>query len=928
MTNINIFLSYRREDSASQTREIKNVLERAEYNVFMDRSIWPGDVWPIEIENALNNAHVVLAIIGEKWLKCRDESSGRRRIDNENDWVRRELSRALQTNKKVIPVLIYGTRMPSQEDLPEDLKDLSNRKAVKLTEDNWEDDLENLLNKIPSRESHLPVSKPIFLLASESPRRKELLKQIGWEEGFDYFTIHGSVNLGTENEARLNLDQVKKIAEKTARKKINWVIDQHSDIAKKIGREWNWLETIIIGIDTIVLCNGKILDRPLLRSLSHAGPEDIETARKSAKQMLKEQRGGKIHIITSVAVATARDYLDPEIETVVTEAEMRSYSDSEIDDYILYAEPFDKAGALGIQEKGVSLFKKIKGSYTNVVGLPLQEFVSLLEEKYKNTFSLPELKSSLKTKGANKDEIKFSVVCVGDINYDYIYDKLPQGFFPKLLPPGQKIIGPIHRAVGGTAVNFAKSAKKIGFKDCFVVGAIGGDALGDEIRKELNVYDIDPIDIREPSEKTSIAIILRDRSGEDTSITLTDSHQSLPDPVVDKARAKIRDSDVFYCSGYCLIDPNREAGALKLLQAARESKRLVVLDVVVGMSDNKKSFDELTSKLTNQKSRTLVDILVSELPEIFRWFRIETDQKTELELWDLNKSVLIRQLRKKFPVTILRTSKYTDEIIITPDDVLGPQTLEYGSLEAREKVGYGDRRTAKQIYSLLSPRIVLASQSPQRVNLLCQIIAPSKIQVVVSTCTEAKIPDETSYDRVKRLAKEKAEDVFRQGEYHDDIELIIGADTEIIRKGENDKWEMIEHPQNVNEAIQELTKLSGRTHKAITGIAIIGKDPQTGQIKTIVEYVETEVTFADLTPEQIKIYAETKEPLGRAGAYAIQGLGAMLAKNLEGSYSNVVGLPLERLSGILAEEFNKPIWKFDKVSSWSFPSPIKELRQS
>jgi septum formation protein len=66
--------------------------------------------------------------------------------------------------------------------------------------------------------------------------------------------------------------------------------------------------------------------------------------------------------------------------------------------------------------------------------------------------------------------------------------------------------------------------------------------------------------------------------------------------------------------------------------------------------------------------------------------------------------------------------------------------------------------------------------------------------------------------------------------------------------------------------------------------------------------------------------------MGRAGAYAIQGLGALLIKSLEGSYSNVVGLPLERLSEILAEEFEKPIWKFDVVSNWSFPDPLKDLR--
>lgn len=86
---------------------------------------------------------------------------------------------------------------------------------------------------------------------------------------------------------------------------------------------------------------------------------------------------------------------------------------------------------------------------------------------------------------------------------------------------------------------------------------------------------------------------------------------------------------------------------------------------------------------------------------------------------------------------------------------------------------------------------------------------------------------------------------------------------------------------------------------------------------------KTTVTFIDASEEERDAYADTGEPIGRAGAYAIQGLGTMLIKSVDGSYSNVVGLPLEKLSKILADEFGKPIWRFDKVSSWCFPDPIK-----
>jgi septum formation protein len=337
------------------------------------------------------------------------------------------------------------------------------------------------------------------------------------------------------------------------------------------------------------------------------------------------------------------------------------------------------------------------------------------------------------------------------------------------------------------------------------------------------------------------------------------------------------------------------------------------------------SWNELDKSLINDKNERLVDVIASEMPEIFAWFGIDTTNQTEMQTWELHKDVLVQKLRGKFQVAILRTSNYTHEIIITSDEILGPTLLDYGSLETHKKVGYGDFRTAKQMHSFLSPRIVLASKSPQRFDLLGQIVAPSKIEVVVSNSSEEKVAYETPHDRVKRLALKKADAVFKAGNYHNDIELIIGADTEIIRKREDGEWDMIGHPQTVEHAIQDLTSLNGKSHYAVTGIAIIGRDPETNKVKRFTDYVETKITFGNLSPEQIRSYAETGEPIARAGAYAIQGLGTMLIKDLDGSYSNVVGLPLERLSEILAQEFNKPIWLFDKVSNWTFPAHLKDL---
>jgi len=548
--------------------------------------------------------------------------------------------------------------------------------------------------------------------------------------------MHASVNLELNDEPNLSLDGAKKIAEKTVRRKINWIMRNAQMISETLGGNWNRANTILIGVDTIVYCNGKILDRPLLVDLHLAGPQHIEQARISARKMLMEERGQTIYIVTSLAVTTANDHQNIHVKTGVTEAKLRFYSEDDIDKYLLNSEPFDKAGAFGLQEKGVSLFTKIKGSYTNVVGLPLEEFVPLLAKNYGNIFALPELKSSL-GKPLTLERAVLSVACVGDINYDYIYDKFPENFFTALRPPGKKTIGEIHRAVGGTAVNFAKGAKRAGFSQCYVVGIVGGDALGEQIQTELNEIDIIPIFPSNANQKTSIAIIFRDIAREDTSITITDAHQSLPEFLVGLATDTIRKSDVFYCSGYCLTDQNRRASALKMMEIAKQAKQLVVLDVVVDMQHE--VIDELTTRLNDGKKGVLVDVIASELPEIFAWFQLDAKDKVELEVWRLHEKLLVRELRKKFQVAILRTSNYTDEIIVTPDEVIGPVQLNYKSLEARQKVGYGDFRTAKQMHSFLSPRIVLASKSPQRLALLSQIIAPSKIEAVVSNLDEKRV---------------------------------------------------------------------------------------------------------------------------------------------------------------------------------------------
>lgn len=936
MSKPKVFLSYRRDDSEQATRNIYLGFKDAGYEqVFMDiPRIDPGEKWPDLIDDALGAADVVIAVIGKTWLSCCDTDS-RRRIDGPDDPVRWELRKALQGRKKIVPVLVGNANMPSAKSLPEDLEKLASFQAKHLTSANWDEDLKALVSSIEGGKPGGTKAKAALVLASTSPRRQQLLGTIGWTAGEDYFPIHASVrppdNIGTI----WTLETSKDLAERMARKKITYLRTDPDTLNEQLPFGWRMAQTLLIGVDTIVFCRGKVLDRPLLKAFELAGRHDLARARERAKEMLLGESGQIIYVITGLAMAAAGSYEAPATMTVVTEAKLRAYSETDIDSYISCSEPFDKAGAFGIQEAGVSLFEWIKGSYTNVVGLPLREFIEMLRREYGNTFALPELSSrpalmrSTASVGAAPAGScgPLSAVCVGDINYDFIYDRFPPGFLSELAAPGKKVKVPIRRAVGGTAVNFAKGAKEAGFSPCSVVGVIGGDALGTHILHELADLEIKTIHHRDPGMRSSIAIILRDKAEKDISLTLTDAHQSLPAATVKEALTSIEKSDVVYCSGYCLIDGDRCDSALVILSAAKKANCMVVLDVVVDMT-KVISLSQLERSLKQDETLPLVDVAVAEMPEIFDWFDLAMNGKNEIDLWNQHQDELVEQLRQRFPVTILRTRSYTHEIVITPNQVDGPNPLDYSTLEPEMKTGYGDIRTARQVHSFLSPRIVLASRSPQRLELLRQIVAPSKIQVVVSSCEEEVRRRESPEERVKRVALEKAEWVLTRGTFHDDIELIIGADTEIVRKGANGRWEMIGHPETPDEALEDLSRLNNGDHYALTGVAVIGRDPEaeSRRLKKLVVCEKTMVTFIDASEEQLHAYAETREPIGRAGAYAIQGLGTMLIKSINGSYSNVVGLPLEKVSQVLADEFGKPVWRFDKVSNWDFPDPIKGLR--
>jgi len=186
------------------------------------------------------------------------------------------------------------------------------------------------------------------------------------------------------------------------------------------------------------------------------------------------------------------------------------------------------------------------------------------------------------------------------------------------------------------------------------------------------------------------------------------------------------------------------------------------------------------------------------------------------------------------------------------------------------------------------PEIVLASASPRRRELLAQLgIA---CQVIPSAADETLLPGETPEGHVVRLSCAKALDVAGRPEVSG--RWFIGSDTVVVRDDA-----ILGKPGNASEAAAMLHSLAGRSHRVISGFAV--HDRQSGATRS--GAVTTRVHFKALTATEIEGYIATGEPFDKAGAYAIQGIGAFMVPRIEGSYSNVVGLPLCELVTALEE---------------------------
>lgn len=192
-----------------------------------------------------------------------------------------------------------------------------------------------------------------------------------------------------------------------------------------------------------------------------------------------------------------------------------------------------------------------------------------------------------------------------------------------------------------------------------------------------------------------------------------------------------------------------------------------------------------------------------------------------------------------------------------------------------------------------SPKnLILASRSPRRSELLRSLglefeVSPSKVDEITD-------PEQSPEQNATNIARDKARWVARRnpGSY------VLGADTMVVLD-----QEIIGQPSDEEDACRILSKLAGKQHRVITGVVLIS--PNTEEYETA---VVSRVTLKSISENEIRSYIATGEPLDKAGAYAIQGEGSFLVESWEGSWSNIVGLPLEALTDLF-EQAGFPIPK-------------------
>jgi septum formation protein len=180
--------------------------------------------------------------------------------------------------------------------------------------------------------------------------------------------------------------------------------------------------------------------------------------------------------------------------------------------------------------------------------------------------------------------------------------------------------------------------------------------------------------------------------------------------------------------------------------------------------------------------------------------------------------------------------------------------------------------------------LILASASPRRAELLTN--AGYEFDVRVADVDEAVGPGEAPDDYVLRVARDKARAIAARDT--GGTALVIGADTTVVVAGQ-----ILGKPRGPADAARMLTLLSGTDHDVLTGVVIVGRGREEAEV------ARTRVHFVPLTDEDIAWYVSSGEPDGKAGAYAIQGRAARFIDRIEGSWSNVVGLPVATVARMI-----------------------------
>lgn len=180
-------------------------------------------------------------------------------------------------------------------------------------------------------------------------------------------------------------------------------------------------------------------------------------------------------------------------------------------------------------------------------------------------------------------------------------------------------------------------------------------------------------------------------------------------------------------------------------------------------------------------------------------------------------------------------------------------------------------------------QLILASQSPRRKALM--ELFPMPVQIRVADIDESMDPAKPPFEEVARVSLAKARAISREK-----TDVVVAADTIVVCQGQ-----VLGKPADPEQAKQMLRLLSGRSHQVMTGLCVLQ-----GERQRVVTEV-TEVFFRPLTEQEIEDYVRSGEPMDKAGAYGIQGKGALFVPQIVGDYYNVMGLPVCRLGQILRE---------------------------